>query len=92
MPFDAAIIDLNIPTMHCPATFTPSIELQNRGTTTLTSATISYHLDNNTTSTQLWTGSLGSGDSILITLPVDSSTTGIHTFTATSAFDYTHTD
>lgn len=83
MALDAAVIILNnIPTMQCSATFTPTIYLKNTGTTTLTSATISYKIDNGTASTQPWTGSLAYGDSVLITLPLITGTNGTHTFTA----------
>jgi hypothetical protein len=84
MLLDAAIINLqSVPVMQCSATFTPSIELENPGTTTLNSATISYQIDNGTASTLPWSGSLIYGDSISVALPTITGTNGAHTFTAT---------
>jgi hypothetical protein len=83
VPLDAQcqIEDLNI--ASCGTTMAPIVRLTNRGTTTLTSATISYRVDANPAATLNWTGSLAQNVSILINLPSISLTSGTHTFTAT---------
>ncbi|HXD91926.1 MAG TPA: C10 family peptidase [Bacteroidia bacterium] len=62
----------------CSTTFAPNIVLQNFGSTTLTSCTLNYTLDNNSTQTQSWTGSLSSGQSVNVTLPSMTTTVGTH--------------
>ena len=81
MPIDASITTLsNVPPMQCIEDFTPTATLKNIGSTTITTATINYKIDNGTVKTMPWTGSLTSGSSIVVTLPSDTSTTGSHTF------------
>jgi hypothetical protein len=84
LALDGGIADnLAIPATQCATSITPTVVLTNSGTTTLTSATISYQIDNGTPSTQSWTGSLAPGASQQITLPAISVTAGTHTFTST---------
>lgn len=65
------------------ASFTPSITLRNFGSAALTSVSILYRLDAGTESTFNWTGSLASGATTNVTLPVVTGySSGNHTFTA----------
>jgi Pregnancy-associated plasma protein-A/Secretion system C-terminal sorting domain len=66
----------------CSHTFTPGLKLFNAGTATLTSATITYNIDNGTSETYTWTGSLAHAEEAVITLPALSSTPGAHQFNA----------
>jgi len=71
---------------YCNVTsFDPVVTLQNFGSSTLTSVTISYYIDANTPSTYSWTGSLATGATVDVTLPTMSTTTGAHTFTASTS-------
>jgi lysyl endopeptidase len=64
--------------------FTPVINLKNFGTSSISSATISYNLDGATNSTFNWSGSLASNASTTVSLPsVTVSTGGAHVFNAT---------
>ena len=93
MPLDASVSALNnIPAMQCSATFTPTVVLQNAGLTTLTSATISYKIDNGTAITQPWTGSLAAGNTTAVNLPIVTGTSGSHTFTASVSAPNAGTD
>lgn len=75
------IEDLNI--TSCGTTMAPIVRLTNRGTTTLTSATISYRVDADPAAIFNWTGSLPQNVSTLINLPSILLSAGTHTFTAT---------
>jgi hypothetical protein len=80
---DAGITAISsIPFMQCVTDFTPAVTIQNYGTSTLTSATINYRIDNGTVSTLPWSGSLAQGASEQVNLPVQSTTVGQHTFSA----------
>jgi hypothetical protein len=68
------------------ASVTPSVSLRNFGSTTLTTASIFYKVDNGTESTFNWTGSLASGATASVTLAaVTGYAAGNHTFTARAA-------
>jgi hypothetical protein len=54
----------------------------NFGSSTLTSCTINYKIDNNTVQTLPWVGSLAPNTSTTQILPVQTTTAGGHTFTA----------
>jgi hypothetical protein len=69
----------NIPLLTCNTSFTPSYTIKNFGTTTLTSATINYQVDNGTISNVPWTGSLATNGTQVVTLPTITSTPGSHT-------------
>lgn len=72
-----------IPATQCTNTFTPTITIKNYGTNTLTSCNINYKTDAGTIQTQPWTGSLASGATQTVTLPMQTvATTGSHTFTS----------
>lgn len=66
----------------CDVDITPSITITNSGTTTLTTATVSYGLDGNYNLSYPWTGSLAQWQSATITLPAMTVTGGVHTFNA----------
>ncbi len=73
---DAAITDIKNPSLKVEYARTnsicknPVIEIQNTGSTTLTSATIEYWVNNNTQKeTYNWTGNLGFLEKIDVTLP-----------------------
>lgn len=83
-PQDAGITAITgITDMSCANTFTPTVTLKNGGTTALTSTTINYKIDGGTVNTYNWTGSLASGATTTVTLPVQTITgSGNHTFYA----------
>jgi hypothetical protein len=70
----------NVPVMTCGTSFTPTVTLKNYKSTTLTSATINWQLDNGTILTQPWTGSLALNATANITLPDVTVTGGPHDF------------
>lgn len=83
-PVDAGIFAVNAPQggLGCVTTFTPNVTLKNWGTNTLTSATISYKVDNGTPQTFNWNGSLASLATTTVALPAVTATAGTHTFSA----------
>ncbi len=60
----------------------PVVTLTNYGTSTLTSVSIKYKIDNNAASTYSWSGSLAAFTSANVTLPSVSIPQGAHTFQA----------
>lgn len=68
----------------CGGSFTPQIELRNFGTNPITSVAITWEW-NGTQNLLNWTGNLTTGQTDLITLPIQSSTGGNYTFTATAS-------
>ncbi len=90
---DAGIQSVTSPNgVSCSSTFSPTVLLQNFGTTTLTSCSINFHLDNNANQTQSWSGSLASGASAVITLPSITVTSGAHTYTCSTSSPNNSTD
>ncbi|MGM5468975.1 M43 family zinc metalloprotease [Flavobacteriaceae bacterium LMO-SS05] len=75
------IMDLNLD--PCTGSFTPEVKLANYGTVTLTSATLSYNLNNGTPIHINWTGSLAEGSSEIINLPTLSTPSGNNNFNIT---------
>jgi hypothetical protein len=69
----------------CTTSITPVVKIANYGTTTLTSATINYHLDANTPLTLAWTGSLATNATQNVSLPAMAVTNGHHTFSASTS-------
>jgi uncharacterized protein YceK len=53
----------------CNESFTPTVQITNNGTTTLTSATVSYAIGSAPQVSQNWTGSLAAGQSTTVTFP-----------------------
>ena len=90
---DASIFKITSPFgSSCNPQFTPKVILKNKGNTTLTSATITYSLNNGTPQTYNWTGSLATFATTQITLPVQNVGPGNHTFTATTSLPNGLTD
>ncbi|MFY7668401.1 MAG: PKD domain-containing protein, partial [Crocinitomicaceae bacterium] len=82
---DASIIDIINPKGdNCVGSITPSVTLKNRGSGALTSASISYKIDNGAATTFAWTGNLASGATANVTLPAFTTTSGQHMFKAYS--------
>ena len=80
---DAGIVSINQPTgIFCNGSITPSVRLTNYGSTTLTSCTIHYNVDNMSTSTFNWSGSLAAAQSTNVTLPTLNTSAGEHEFAA----------
>ncbi len=82
LPLDAGATALVVPAIQCTTTFTPTVTITNFGATTLTSCTINYKIDNGTVMTQSWTGTLANGATTTVTLPLQTTTVGGHTFTS----------
>src|SRR5690554_2389361 len=81
--YDAAISEIISPVgSNCSSQITPQIELRNFGAQTLTSATITYNWGA-APQTYNWTGNLPTGQSVSVTLPTHTLTSGNYTFTAT---------
>jgi hypothetical protein len=88
--YDASIKIMNLKLDPCANSFTPEIRLTNYGTITLTSATISYNLNNGTPIIHNWSGSLIEGASQIITLQSLSTPSGSNDFNV--AVSQTNTD
>jgi len=67
----------------CGDNYLLTFSLMNVGTTVLTSAQITYQIDNGTAQQYNWTGTLNQWQTQVITLPTVQLATGAHTFTAT---------
>ena len=80
---DAATIVLNLNIIPCSNSFIPVIKIINKGSARLTSASITYGVDNANLQTYNWTGSLANNESQNITLNNVTSSGGNHNFTAT---------
>ncbi|MGV3632156.1 MAG: M43 family zinc metalloprotease [Bacteroidota bacterium] len=82
---DASITSIVAPvSSYCQTTFSPQVTLRNFGLNTLTSVTINYNIDGGTNQVYSWTGSLATGASEVVTLNPVTTTTGAHTFSASS--------
>lgn len=64
----------------CASQVTPTFTLINNGSTVISKATIKYGYDGALNQLYNWTGSLVKNASALITFPVSTQTSGIHTF------------
>ncbi len=84
---DAAISAIEIPSgeICASAEIIPSLTLTNAGTETLSSVDIIYRIDNGSENNFSWTGSLASGASEEVILPVIMVAPGPHTFTAATS-------
>ena len=65
--------------MSCDGAITPEIIIKNQGTADLTTATINYKLNNGATSTVNWNGTITSGNTLKVALPVNNWAKGYHT-------------
>jgi len=81
--FDAQAIDAVPAGNVCETSVTPVITIRNGGSEILTSVDIVYAIDGGATSTLPWTGSLETGETENITLPVLPATEGDHTIEIT---------
>jgi len=69
----------------CSGNVTPVVVLKNNGTNTVTSVTINYSVDGGANQAYNWTGSLASGNSTNVSLPVISLSAGPHTYAASTS-------
>jgi PKD repeat protein len=84
-PSDASVTDVFAPVGdNCVGAITPSVQLKNRGSNNLTSATISYTIDNGTPVTFSWTGNLTPNSTATVALPSFTAALGTHSFRAYS--------
>ncbi|WP_343636461.1 PKD domain-containing protein [Fluviicola sp.] len=84
-PSDASVTDVFAPVGdNCAGPITPSVQLKNRGSNNLTSATISYKVDNGTAVTYSWTGNLAPNSTATVALPAFTAPLGVHSFRAYS--------
>ncbi|MCX6267193.1 MAG: serine hydrolase [Bacteroidetes bacterium] len=65
----------------CTPSVTPTVTLQNFASQPMTSVSIHYKIDEDPVSNHSWTGSLGSGASVNVTLPAIAAGSGQHSFT-----------
>jgi len=80
----AAIINPSID--FCSASITPKVLLKNYGTANLSSALIKYKVDAGSISSYSWSGTaLSTGDTVSVSLPIITVTSGTHTFNAWTA-------
>ena len=67
---DASIASISASTNgYCDPNITPSVTIQNSGSMTITSATVSYTINGGTPVSQNWTGSLNAGQTATVTFP-----------------------
>lgn len=80
---DAQALSIVSPTgTYCSGNgIVPVVSIRNAGVTSLTSLSILYKVDNNPFQPFSWTGSLGSGANVNVTLPALNTSNGNHTFT-----------
>jgi PKD repeat protein len=92
-PNDASIVNVTNPKGdNCPGAITPTVTIKNRGASNLTSATISYNIDNGTPVTFAWTGNLTPGSTANVNLPNFTTTLGQHLFKSWSTLPNGATD
>lgn len=91
-PDDAGIAEINDPSgVVCNSSIQPTVELQNFGSNTLTSVTISYQTSGGVQNYS-WTGSLASGQTETVTLPSITVANGAVTITANTSNPNGNTD
>ncbi len=79
VPYDIGITEIIQPyTTVCQGDFSPEVMLKNFGDLTITSANIHYQLNSEPVETYEWTGSLATGESTNVFLPIISPETGIN--------------
>jgi PKD repeat protein len=80
---DASIVNiLNPQGDNCAGSITPTVVIRNRGGNNLTSANVSYTIDNGAPTNFAWTGNLTPGSSANVILPAFSTPLGMHLFKA----------
>jgi hypothetical protein len=80
---DASTMVVNLNIAPCSNTFIPVIRIVNKGSATLTQASIRYGIDNNNLQTYNWTGNLANNEAQNITLNSLTTTGGNHNFSST---------
>lgn len=80
---DATLKNILITVSGCNTSFTPSINFENKGTTTMQTLKITYNIDNLNPKTFVWNGSLAQNTYGLISLPEMPLSSGTHQFSAT---------
>jgi hypothetical protein len=80
LPLDGSIVECGSTTLTCTGNYSPTIELVNYGTTTLTTADFTYGIGGNT-APYTWNGSLATGASAIISLPAVTLNGGSNAFT-----------
>lgn len=81
--YDARINSSSVIVDGCSQSINPMVVVENKGTTTLTSIQINYSIDNGTSQSFTWSGSLATDVVQEIALPILNATPGSHTFNAT---------
>jgi len=77
---------------QCAASVSPVVILKNYGANTLTTATITYQIDNGTPGTYAWAGNLATNASVSVALPSISSGDGSHKLIVTASNPNSTTD
>jgi hypothetical protein len=77
---DAALKNIFINTSDCNASFSPSINIENKGNTAINTVTLTYTIDNKDPKTYVWNGNLAQNTAGLITIPEITTSTGAHVF------------
>jgi lysyl endopeptidase len=91
--YDAGLAGLNLTEVTvCEPQYVPSVTLQNSGTQTMTSATITYTLNGGAPQVYNWSGSLAQFASTTVTLPQVTLTNGANNFNATVSAPNGQTD
>lgn len=91
--YDAGLAGLNLTEVTvCEPQYVPSMTLQNSGTQTMTSATITYTLNGGAPQVYNWSGSLAQFASTTVTLPQVTLTIGANNFSATVSAPNGQTD
>ena len=80
---DAALGTIFYKFSGCNSSFTPSINIENKGTTTLQTANITYSINNSNPQTFIWNGNLAQNTSGLISLPEIPLSSGTNSFSVT---------
>ena len=81
-PLDASILQISRPTgLSCDPSIAPKAVLKNQGSMPLTSATISYQLNNGPVQTMKWAGDLKIYETAEITFPATTVPFGAHSLT-----------
>jgi lysyl endopeptidase len=91
--YDAGLAGLNLTEVTvCEPQYIPSMTLQNVGTQTMNSATITYTLNGGASQIYNWSGSLAQFQSATVTLPEVTLTIGANNYTATVSAPNGQTD
>ncbi len=80
---DAALKNIFFSNSVCNSSFTPSINIENKGTNVLTTATIRYSVDNSNPVDYVWNGNLAQNSAGLVSLPEIVTASGSRLFNAT---------